>query len=407
MSGRTGTRRVMRSLVIAMTGAAIALGGVFVVQSRSGGASDAGSTGPTPTTLASSKVGWLAAVPSCVLFLRWTPAEKSIIGTAQAADPRHNLSWSLPMRGTVNGSTVTIDVGAPGLCASHGSRLAGTMTSDSLLLDFSQPHSTPLSVKFQKATVADFNAARAAARAQVDPTGSSPAPKSLVSAVTSVPHNVLSQVGRGNATQPGKLSAPLLANPDGRPRIVWIGAGYCSSCAAQRWPIVVALSRFGVFSNLGVTTSTALDGYPNTRSFSFYGSTYTSPYITFEAVELFTNIPWGKGFTPLATLTAEQQRLMDKFDQPPYVDPSSRGALPFVDFANKYSIAGDTFSPSVLRSENADSIAVALFDPTTSIAKGILGSANEMTAAICKTTEDQPINVCSDPVVQTIEGQLG
>ena len=33
---------------------------------------------------------------------------------------------------------------------------------------------------------------------------------------------------------------------------------------------------------------------------------------------------------------------MDKFDQPPYVDPSSRNALPFVDFANKYSITGVT-----------------------------------------------------------------
>ena len=171
--------------------------------------------------------------------------------------------------------------------------------------------------------------------------------------------------------------------------------------------MVVALSRFGVFSNLRVTTSTALDGYPNTRSFSFYGSTYTSPYVTFEAVELFTNIPWGTGFTPLDPITPEQHALVDKFDKPPYVDPSSRGALPFIDFANQYSVVGNTFSPTVLRAENADSIAVALFDPTTTIAKGVIGSANDMTAAICKLTKDQPVNVCSDPVVQNIETQLG
>jgi hypothetical protein len=407
MSKPSRTRRVLRLLLVAVTGAAIALGGVFVVQSRSDGASDAGAPPTTPTTVATSQVGWLAAVPYCVLFLRWTQAERSINGTAQAADSRHHLSWSLPMRGAVNGSNITIDVGAPGLCGSHGTRLTGTMSSDSLLLDFAQPHSTPLSVKFQQGTVADFNEARAAALVQVDPTGASPAPKSLVSAVTSIPHNVSSQVGRGNATQPAKLSAPVLANPDGRPRIVWVGAEYCSSCAAERWPMVVALSRFGVFSNLRVTTSTALDGYPNTRSFSFYGSTYTSPYITFEAVELFTNIPWATGFTPLDAITPEQQALVDKFDKPPYVDPSSRGALPFIDFANQYSIVGNTFSPAVLRAENADSIAVALFDPTTTIAKGVIGSANDSTAAICKITKNQPVSVCSDPVVQNIESQLG
>ena len=99
--------------------------------------------------------------------------------------------------------------------------------------------------------------------------------------------------------------------------------------------------------------------------------------------------------------------MVDKFDQPPYVDPSSRGALPFIDFANKYSVAGNTFSPAVLRSQSADAIAVALFDPSTNIAKGVLGSANAMTAAICKTTQDQPVNVCSDPVIQAIERQLG
>ena len=324
MSKPSKTRRILRSLMVAVIGGAIALGGVFVVQSRSGGASDTGSQTSTPTTVAAPKVGWLAAVPYCILFLRWTEAQRSITGTAQAADSRHRLSWSLPIRGSVNGSGITIDVGAPGLCGSHGTRLTGTVSSDALLLEFAQPHSTPLSVKFQKGTVADFNEARAAARAQVDPTGAAPAPKSLVSAVTSIPRNVLSQVGRGNATQPAKLSAPPLTNPDGRPRIVWVGAEYCSSCAAERWPMVVALSRFGVFSNLRVTTSTALDGYPNTRSFSFYGSTYTSPYITFEAVELFTNIPWGAGFTPLDAITPEQRALVDKFDKPPYVDPSSR-----------------------------------------------------------------------------------
>ena len=59
--------------------------------------------------------------------------------------------------------------------------MTGTMTGDSLLVSLAQPRSTPVPVKFQKGTAADFNEARAATLAQVDPTGSSPAPKSLVS----------------------------------------------------------------------------------------------------------------------------------------------------------------------------------------------------------------------------------
>ena len=159
MSRKSRTRRVLRWLAAAVTGAAVALGAVLVVQSRSDGSSDPGSSNTTPTTAASPETGWLAAVPYCVLFLKWTQADKSITGTAQAADPRHHRSWSLPMRGSVNGSDVTIDVAKPGLCGSHGTRMTGTMTGDSLLVSFAQPRSTPVPVKFQKATAADFNEA--------------------------------------------------------------------------------------------------------------------------------------------------------------------------------------------------------------------------------------------------------
>ena len=389
-----------------MAGAAVALGGVFVVQAGSSG----GTSGSPTTTLAnatSGKVGWVGTVPFCVLFLRWTQSEQAITGSAQATDLHHHLTWSRPLHGSINGSEVKIEIDRPGLCRSHGTRLSGTVSGDSLLLDFAQPHSMSLPVTFEKGSVADFDAVSAATERAVIPTGSSPARPSVVAAVSAVPHTIFSQVGRGNATQPEKLAGPPLAGSDGRPRIVWIGAEYCSSCAAERWPLVIALSRVGTFTGLRATSSTALDGYPNTRSFSFYQSTYTSPYITFEAVELFSNIPSGTGFTRLDSATPEQQRLMDKFDQPPYVDPSSRGGLPFIDFANQYSIAGVTFPPAVLRDENADAIAVALFDPNTNIAKGVIGSANEITAAICKVTKDQPINVCSDPVVKAIERQLG
>jgi hypothetical protein len=51
-------------------------------------------------------------------------------------------------------------------------------------------------------------------------------------------------------------------------------------------------------------------------------------------------------------------------------------------------------------------VAAALQDPSSAIAKGADGSANMITAAICKTTNNQPSSVCTSPTIKTIEGQI-
>ena len=42
--------------------------------------------------------------------------------------------------------------------------------------------------------------------------------------------------------------APLTSG--GKPEMLYIGAEYCPYCAAERWAMIVALSRFGTFSGL-------------------------------------------------------------------------------------------------------------------------------------------------------------
>jgi hypothetical protein len=61
----------------------------------------------------------------------------------------------------------------------------------------------------------------------------------------------------------------------GKPLVVYIGAEYCPFCAAQRWPLVVALSRFGTFSGLSVTRSASEDVFPDTATLSFHSASYT------------------------------------------------------------------------------------------------------------------------------------
>jgi len=236
----------------------------------------------------------------------------------------------------------------------------------------------------------------------------SPAPAALVAKVTSIPADVSAQVGAGTAKAfPKAISAPAL-NSGGKPRVVYMGAEYCPYCATERWAMVIALSRFGKFSGLSTTTSSSIDTFPSTHTFSFYGSTYSSPYLVFEPVELNTNqVASDGGYKKLETPSAEQQQLMNTYDAPPYVSATSNGAIPFIDFGGKYMISGATYDAAVLQGKSSDEIATALSDPTTAISQGAVGAANTMTAALCNLTGDKPAATCSNPTIQGLKSRLG
>ncbi len=222
----------------------------------------------------------------------------------------------------------------------------------------------------------------------------------IISNATKVPVSTLAAVGKGTIqTPPSPLSnqPPLIKN--GKPEIVYVGAEYCPYCAAERWAMVVALSRFGTFSGLGVTHSDLNDVFPNTKTFTFYKSSYSSNYIVFSSVE--QTDPSRK---PLQTPTAEQNALVARYDAPPYVAASSKGAIPFIDFGNKFLISGASFSPQILQGKSWTQISSALADASSPIAKAVDGTANVMTAHICKLTANKPANVCSAAPIAALNG---
>ena len=63
----------------------------------------------------------------------------------------------------------------------------------------------------------------------------------------------------------------------------------CPFCAAERWPLAVALAHFGTWSHLGSTTSSATDIYPNTATLSFRTAQYSSAELTLRTTELADN----------------------------------------------------------------------------------------------------------------------
>jgi thiol-disulfide isomerase/thioredoxin len=226
-------------------------------------------------------------------------------------------------------------------------------------------------------------------------------PASVIHDITNVPASTLATVGKGT-TYP-KAITPVPGTPltaGGKPEVLYVGAEYCPYCATERWAMAVALSRFGTFSGLRGIHSSSSDVYPNTPTLTFYKSKYSSKYLVFTPVETLT-----VGKAPLQNPTAAQQALLNKYDAPPYVSQQNAGAIPFVDFGNKYIISGASYSPQVLQGKTWSEVASSLSDPNNSISQGVNGAANLITAAICKLTNNQPASACT-PAVKALEAQL-
>ncbi len=226
------------------------------------------------------------------------------------------------------------------------------------------------------------------------------AANSVQRAVTSVPAATLNKVGVGSGvTPPTKIKAPALT-ANGKPKVLYVGAEYCPFCAAERWSVVVALSRFGTFSNLKQTASSPTDQFPDTKTLSFHGASYTSKYLSFTGKEL-----QDTSGAKLETLSSTGQALVSKYDAPPYVSGQA-GSIPFIDIGGKYIVSGSSYSPGVLSGKSHLEIAKALSDPSSPVAKSADGAANALTATVCTITNQRPASVCSSPGVTAAAATL-
>lgn len=247
-------------------------------------------------------------------------------------------------------------------------------------------------------------------RNQPAPTNTNPALKrapadaTVVQEVTNVPQATWEAVGKGSVVPNAfahNSGQPPSTGPNGHPEFFYVGGEYCPYCAAERWAMVNALSRFGTFSNLS-----QLQAYEyNVPTFSFYGSSYTSQYVDFVPKEVKGNQldQTQQNYVDLEKLTPAEQQMFQRYD------PGQN--FPFVSIGNQYTAVGASYDFTVLLDSKGNplpwqTIANSLNDANSPIARGILGTANYMTASICNLTGQQPGNVCNSPVIQQIEQAL-
>ena len=246
-----------------------------------------------------------------------------------------------------------------------------------------------------------------------------PAPAQVVKDVTSIPASTWDKVGVTSSIQVAKPTI-ISGNPpmtiNGKsPAMLYYGAEYCPYCAAERWAMTAALARFGTWSNLQTTASSLSDIDAGTRTFSYYGATLDSPYITFKGVEACTNIPdptttGCSGYTNLQSPTKEEAAILSKYSSSKYLpNGSSTGGIsfPFVDINNGMLVSGASYDPQILAGLSWSAIAGGLSDPTNPVTQAILATGNYMSAGICQATKGQPGSVCQSSGVQAAAKALG
>ena len=223
------------------------------------------------------------------------------------------------------------------------------------------------------------------------------APASVVHDVSTVPASTFDTIGAvkgiGGMSKIG--GTPL--KEGGKPVVLYIGAEYCPFCAAERWPLVTALSRFGTFKNLGATHSATNDVYPNTPTFSFKNAQYASKYLALQTVELYGNRPVNGSYPQLQRPNAQQNQLIQKHDP--------KGTIPFI-YMGSYLQLDASYNPQILAGMSMQQVAHAMRDTNTDQSIAILGTANQIAAALCAQTGGQPGNVCSTPGVTAAAAHL-
>ena len=183
----------------------------------------------------------------------------------------------------------------------------------------------------------------------------------------------------------------------GKPLVFFMGAQWCPFCAAERWALVKATSRFGEWSGLGELLSrSGQDYFPPLASYDLSRATYASDYISLRHKEVATV----DGDT-LQKLGSFEEGLVDDYDKlggVPFLLAAGRGGRYTVDLG--YSpglIEGQTFAE--LRK------AVAAGAPTPAV-EAIDSQADAITALICKLDGRQPARVCAAGSIPALEGEI-
>ena len=178
---------------------------------------------------------------------------------------------------------------------------------------------------------------------------------------------------------------------------LYVGAQFCPFCAAERWSIVKALANFGTWSGLGPDTSADEEaGFSKIPTYSLLNAKYESQYISFGHKEPADRS--GKPF-PGQELTDFEKQWNDKYNP--------KGGIPFLFLGGKYIQLSSGFSPGLLSGKTYAQVKADVdSNVNTPYVIAINKEADILTAYLCKSTNNQPSAICTDPRIAQLVGQV-
>jgi len=201
---------------------------------------------------------------------------------------------------------------------------------------------------------------------------------------------------------PGGVSPPVLLphqpglTSAGKVEVAYVGGGWCPYCALGNWPLQIALSQFGTFTQLGrPQSSSTTDVYPGLKSWSFTGARYVSKYFKLDAFEVSQNF----SPPPPANLNA----LLTKYDRAPYTQ--APGGIPFTDIGNHFLVIGAPSRIAPLMHLSQAQVAADLRHPDGAVARSVDGAANYLVAAMCLSPGASSAPICASKFAQRLDAK--
>ena len=239
-----------------------------------------------------------------------------------------------------------------------------------------------------------------------------PASSSLISAMASVPASVFDSVGvnapttpvtplqpTGGAGTPAWLATVNLGPP--LPVVFFYGAEFAPYAAVQRWPLVLALSRFGTFHELGDHAVEPDDRVREPLDLHVLEGLLLEPIRDPRVGGALQLVEPDRG-----ERTSASRPPMPGRPRPIASYGAGANTFALLDVANRYTLNGSSFSPAVLAGLTQDQIAGYLTSPASPLTQAVVTSANEISAAICSTDGEKPAAVCDSRGVLAADALL-